>query len=121
MVRFSKKILWKIFNIYMEVIFHKNFCPKVIGSGFKNFTHTIKICKKKSMTAGSKTIFKVIFRIRDQKEFDLRKKIHAVRVKPSNLRHDRAQIRSFFDEILCVSFFHEYNCMIKFWGQNSKN
>ena len=92
MVRFSKKNLWKIFNIYMEVIFHKNFCPKVIGSGFKNFTHTIKICKKKSMTAGSETISKVIFRIRDQKEFDLRKKIYAVRVKLSNLRHDRAQI-----------------------------
>ena len=76
----------------MEVIFHKSFCPKVIGSGFENFTHTIKICKKKSMTAGSATISKVIFRIRDQKEFDLRKKIHVLRVKPSNLRHDRAQI-----------------------------
>ena len=76
----------------MEVIFHKSFCPKVIGSGFENFTHTIKICKKKSMTAGSETISKVIFRIRDQKEFDLRKKIRVLRVKPSNLRHDRAQI-----------------------------
>ena len=81
MVRFSKKNLWKIFNIYMEVIFHKSFCPKVIGSGFENFTHTIKIWRKKSMTAGSEIISKIIFRIRDQKEFDLRKKIDVVRVR----------------------------------------
>ena len=79
-----------MFNIYMEVIFHKSFCPKVIGLGFENFSHTIKICKKKSMTERSEIISKVIFRIRDQKQFDLRKKIEVLQTDTTNLRHDRA-------------------------------
>ena len=76
----------------MEVIFHKNFCPKVIGSGFENFTHTIKMCKKKSMTAMIKFLSKGIFSDRDKNGSDVSKKIDVFRVKPSNLRHDRAQI-----------------------------
>ena len=62
-----------------------------------------------------------IFSDKDKNGSDVSKKIDVFRVKPSNLRHDRAQIWAFFDETLCVSLFHEYDCMIKFWGQNSKN
>ena len=76
----------------MEVIFHKSFCPKVIGSGFENFTHTIKMCKKKSMTAMIKFLSEDIFSDRDKNGSDVSKKIDVFRVKPSNLRHDRAQI-----------------------------
>ena len=76
----------------MEVIIHKIFCPKVIGSGFENFTHTIKICKKKSMTAMIKFLSKDIFSDRNQNEFDLRKKIDGFQPDTTNLRHDGAQI-----------------------------
>ena len=87
-LRFSKKNLWKIFNIYMEVIFYKSFCPKVIGSGFENFTHTIKICKKKSMTAMIKFLSEDIFSYRNKNGFDLRKKIAGIQPDTTNLRHD---------------------------------
>ena len=76
----------------MEVIFHKNFCPKVIGSGFKNFTHTIKICKKKSMTAMIKFLSEDIFSDRDKNGSDVSKKIDVFQPNTTNLRHDRAQI-----------------------------
>ena len=72
----------------MEVIFHKSFCPKVIGSGFENFTHTKKICKKKSMTAMIKFLSKVIFSDKDQNGSDLHKKIDVVQPDTTNLRHD---------------------------------
>ena len=72
----------------MEVIFHKNFCPKVIGSGFKNFTHTIKICKKKSMTAMIKFLSEDIFSDRDKNGFDVSKKIDVFQPDTTNLRHD---------------------------------
>ena len=72
----------------MEVIFHKSFCPKVIGSGFENFTHTIKICKKKSMTAMIKFLSEDIFSDKDQNGSDLHKKIDVVQPDTTNLRHD---------------------------------
>ena len=68
-----------------------------------------------------KFLSKAIFSDRDQNGSDLHKKIDGFQPDTTNLRHDWAQIWAFFDETLCVSLFHEYNCMIKFWGQNSKN
>ena len=45
--RFSKKLLWKIFNIYMVVICHKNFFQKRVTKNFFFFRDPFLLSKKR--------------------------------------------------------------------------
>ena len=97
--RFSKKNLWKFFNIYMEVIFHKSLCPKIVGSDFKIFLLLQKLAKKKSMTEMTEIAFEGSFVDIDQKEIGLRNKIGCGSTDTTILRHNFFYLLSVFDEI----------------------